>query len=90
MPGRSLIAASVLIAASLIAASLIAGCGGDEGPAAPDFEPPADHTVRQGGAFHAPGLTDPFANCAECHGADLRGGANGEPSCLLCHGRTWE
>ena len=27
-------------------------------------------------------------NCAACHGADLRGGANGEPSCFLCHGQN--
>lgn len=84
MTGRSLVAALLLVTASLVA-----GCG-EEGPAAPDFDPPADHTVREGGSFHAPGLTDPFANCAECHGADLLGGAGGEPSCVLCHGRTWE
>jgi len=50
---------------------------------------PASHTVRHGGAFHAPGLQSPAANCASCHGNDLTGGVNGEPSCFSCHGRKW-
>lgn len=50
---------------------------------------PADHTVRQGRAFHRSGLSNPTVNCTSCHGADLRGGTNGEPSCFSCHGRKW-
>ena len=50
---------------------------------------PADHTVRVDGAFHAPGLQSPLENCVRCHGADLQGGENGEPSCFRCHGQKW-
>jgi hypothetical protein len=50
---------------------------------------PADHTVSQSGRFHAPGLANPQENCAGCHGQNLRGGANGEPSCFLCHRQVW-
>jgi hypothetical protein len=50
---------------------------------------PADHTVSQGGRFHAPGLANPQVNCASCHGQNLRGGTNGEPSCYMCHGEVW-
>lgn len=70
----------------LAAALLMAGCSDSTSPSE---AVPADHTARKGGAFHAPGLTDPVRNCATCHGADLRGGANGEPSCFRCHGEVW-
>lgn len=50
---------------------------------------PADHTIRQGSALHAPGLNNPEANCTTCHGADLRGGTEGQPSCFKCHGQKW-
>jgi cytochrome c553 len=50
---------------------------------------PEDHTVKKGGAYHAPGLNDPVANCTACHGADLTGGTQGEPSCFKCHGKKW-
>jgi mono/diheme cytochrome c family protein len=50
---------------------------------------PDGHTVVKGGVAHAPGLNDPIANCASCHGADLRGGSGGQPSCFSCHGQKW-
>lgn len=50
---------------------------------------PEGHTVRVGGANHAPGLNNPLANCTQCHGADLRGGGDGQPSCFTCHGQKW-
>ena len=60
----------------------------DEGPTGPS-NAPASHTVSQEGVRHLPGLNDPAANCVACHGADLRGGNNGEPSCFTCHGQKW-
>ncbi|MCK5439673.1 MAG: hypothetical protein KAI97_07000 [Gemmatimonadetes bacterium] len=74
---------------SLVAILLGLSCGSSSSPTAP----PAgleDHTVRRGGAFHRPGLTAPAENCVQCHGADLRGGDNGEPSCFSCHGNIWD
>ena len=50
---------------------------------------PASHTVSKDGVRHLPGLDDPETNCVACHGADLRGGGNGEPSCFTCHGQKW-
>ena len=50
---------------------------------------PEGHTVRKGGAYHAPGLNDPMTSCTNCHGADLTGGAQGQPSCFTCHGKKW-
>ncbi len=50
---------------------------------------PAGHDVRISGVFHANGLNAPTQNCTQCHGADLRGGDNGEPSCFSCHGQVW-
>ena len=50
---------------------------------------PANHTVINDGVPHAPGLNDPTQNCTTCHGADLRGGPNGQPSCFSCHGQKW-
>ena len=65
------------------------GCDDDdEGPTGPS-NAPASHTVSQEGVRHLPGLNDPAANCVACHGADLRGGNNGEPSCFTCHGQKW-
>jgi hypothetical protein len=66
------------------------GCGGDDddeftGPS----NAPASHTISQDGVRHLPGLNDPETNCTGCHGADLRGGDNGEPSCYTCHGQKW-
>ncbi|UCF20328.1 MAG: hypothetical protein JSU87_02655 [Gemmatimonadota bacterium] len=61
---------------------------GDGDSTAPD-NAPAGHTVIQDGVAHRPGLNDPTQECVACHGADLRGGENGEPSCFSCHGRKW-
>jgi hypothetical protein len=47
------------------------------------------HTVNQGGHLHAPGYCKPVGDCSLCHGADLRGGHNGEPSCYSCHADVW-
>jgi hypothetical protein len=43
------------------------------------------HTVNLGGHYHASEYCRPYQNCVSCHGANLRGGANGAPSCLTCH-----
>jgi hypothetical protein len=43
------------------------------------------HSVSLGGVFHAAQYCRPYQNCGSCHGANLRGGANGAPSCLKCH-----
>lgn len=41
------------------------------------------HTVDLGGVFHGEGARDPLANCAGCHGRDLRGDAG--RNCYDCH-----
>ena len=64
---------------------LLTGCGSATAPA----DAPAGHTSVQDGVPHAPGLSNPAANCIECHGIALEGGANGEPSCFSCHGKEW-
>lgn len=48
----------------------------------------AGHEVKRGGVYHKTGLTNPTANCLECHGNDLRGGTS-EVSCYDCHGKKW-
>ena len=48
------------------------------------------HDQNLGGVKHAKGYCSPTSNCASCHGSDLRGGANGEPSCYKCHGSLWK
>ena len=69
---------------------VILSCSGNDSPSpVSNALPPAGHTVSQGGRLHAPGLNNPQENCASCHGQDLRGGANGEPSCFQCHGNVW-
>jgi hypothetical protein len=50
---------------------------------------PDGHTVVKSGVAHAPGLNNPTVNCVLCHGADLRGGPGGQPSCFTCHGQKW-
>ena len=50
---------------------------------------PENHTILKSGVAHAPGLTNPTQNCTACHGADLRGGSSGQPSCFSCHGQKW-
>jgi hypothetical protein len=73
--------------AVLLLGGLVGACGDDDGnetgPA------PEGHTVSRDGVLHMPGLTDPVANCTGCHGADLRGGTEGQPSCYRCHGEKW-
>ncbi len=71
----------------LLALGAPAACGEDDGMA-PANAPPG-HTVVQDGVAHMPGLRAPNQNCTSCHGADLRGGSNGEPSCYSCHGQKW-
>ncbi len=48
------------------------------------------HNQSQDGVKHASGFCQPQANCTPCHGADLRGGKNSEPSCTRCHGEKWK
>ena len=66
---------------------LFAACSDDDGTGPEDT--PASHTVVRNGVAHAPGLNDPTQNCTQCHGADLRGGTDDEPSCFTCHGQKW-
>jgi len=74
----------VLLAGTFITAAI--SCG--EAPSEPG-NLPDNHTVNKDGARHAPGLENPTTNCVECHGADLRGGAAGQPSCFSCHSKVW-
>ncbi len=46
------------------------------------------HTANLGGSLHMPSYCLPYQNCTQCHGAALRGGTGGEPSCLSCHTQT--
>lgn len=50
----------------------------------------ADHTISQGGKLHKTGLYEPDSNCVECHGSDLKGDADGGPSCYSCHDDLWD
>lgn len=85
----------VLLILSLF--TFVSACDSD--PAADPENVPADHTVRNGGALHKPGFSNPesaSSGCTSCHGADLRGGnatINGvqvsTPSCFACHGQKW-
>lgn len=77
----------LLLASLFVLAAGLGGCGEDDPTLPPDA--PEGHTVNQDGVAHMPGLADPLAVCTECHGADLRGGAEGQPSCYACHGRKW-
>jgi mono/diheme cytochrome c family protein len=70
---------------AVVAVALI-GCSSPTRPA----DVPETHTVEKGGAFHAPGLKDPTSQCATCHGPNLAGGTEGEPSCFSCHGQKWD
>lgn len=76
------------LALSLALAVVPLGCDDDDDPIRPS-DSPADHTVNRDGIGHAPGLEDPGVNCTDCHGVDLSGGDNGEPSCFACHGQVW-
>jgi hypothetical protein len=68
-------------------ALLLAACSGSDTTAPPNT--PASHTVNKDGHWHAPGLNQPEGVCTQCHGADLRGGTAGQPSCYSCHGKKW-
>jgi hypothetical protein len=41
--------------------------------------------------YHGASFRFPYGACDEvqCHGADLRGGNSGAPSCYSCHGNKW-
>lgn len=69
-------------------ASILSLAGCSDSSTAPS-DAPEGHTVVKSGVAHAPGLTNPVTNCTQCHGADLRGGAEGQPSCFSCHGEKW-
>jgi len=73
----------MLTALALVATLAAAGC---KTPTT-DTSRPADHTINKSGSYHKTGLTNPTANCVQCHGADLRGGSG--PSCFKCHGQKW-
>lgn len=75
-----------MIIASVLVMLAVAGCGSDG--TAPENAPDG-HTVIEDGVAHASGLKDPAKNCVSCHGDDLGGGDDGEPSCFSCHGRKW-
>jgi len=72
-----------------VLALLPLGCDDDDDELAGPSNAPASHTVSMGGVRHLTGLNEPETNCVACHGTDLRGGANGEPSCFSCHGQKW-
>lgn len=60
----------------LIAAAIaVAACGGDR------YHPDG----FAAGALHGPALKMQEDDCRTCHGADLTGGVDGEPSCDGCH-----
>jgi cytochrome c553 len=50
---------------------------------------PEGHTALKGGVPHMPGFNNPLQNCTACHGANLQGGTEGQPSCTRCHGVKW-
>lgn len=86
--GRRRLVVGVL-PALFLALQVVASCGDSSTEPDDDDGPPANHTVSIGGALHDPGLNDPEVNCTACHGADLEGGPDGQPSCFTCHGRRW-
>jgi hypothetical protein len=45
------------------------------------------HNRSREGVLHATGTATTV--CVNCHGSDLRGGYNNEPSCYKCHGKKW-
>ena len=78
----------IYLAVTSLCLALVGGAVGCDDATSPN-NPPATHTVIQDGVAHAPGLNDPTQNCTTCHGADLRGGPDGQPSCFSCHGQKW-
>jgi len=47
------------------------------------------HTVNYSGVEHGFAAAKGARFCQDCHGAELSGGSNGEPSCYQCHGLNW-
>ena len=84
---RSSLRSTVLVAVLIAAGTFVGACSDDDatGPSSA----PASHTLSMDGVRHLPGLDDPVTNCVVCHGANLRGGPSGEPSCYSCHGQVW-
>ena len=70
-----------------VLAFLIISCDKSTDPQS-NYNPPDDHTISKEGVMHKPGLSDPEANCASCHGSELRGSETA-PSCYECHGKEW-
>ncbi|MGD8727726.1 MAG: hypothetical protein PVH40_08780 [Gemmatimonadales bacterium] len=87
MTKKKLHSQAIAILLTLCIAGMGAACSDDDG-SGPDDDTDT-HTVIRGGVAHAPGLNDPVANCTQCHGADLQGGTDEEPSCFTCHGQKW-
>jgi hypothetical protein len=77
---------AVLFNLSVMLASLL-GCGDDD--VTEPSSAPSSHTISEDGVRHLEGLQEPIINCTGCHGSDLRGGDDGEPSCYSCHGPEW-
>ncbi len=48
------------------------------------------HTVVLNGISHGIGLNHAPRYCHGCHGPELVGGMDLEPSCYTCHGRNWQ
>jgi hypothetical protein len=71
---------------ALILVAALPSCS--DSSTSPDNAPPG-HTVLQDGVPHRPGLNDPLQNCTSCHGSNLQGGSEGQPSCTKCHGVKW-
>lgn len=71
--------------ALVIAIPLFGGCSREE--AVP--RQIRAHTTLHKGVSHAEPAARAERYCAKCHGVGLRGGAEGEPSCFTCHGKTW-
>lgn len=59
------------------------------GQGSPSSPPALSHDLSLGGVKHASNFCQPAQNCSACHGANLQGGSNGEPSCTKCHGDLW-
>jgi len=47
------------------------------------------HYLDYDGVAHAVPATKALRYCVQCHGSNLEGGTDGEPSCLRCHGENW-
>ena len=70
---------------TLVSVGALLACSDSTSPA----DAPEGHTAMNGGVPHMPGFKNPTVNCTACHGANLQGGAAGEPSCTSCHGVKW-